>query len=105
MRNIEIFEDLSTLLIKSINKLKKRYPRYSNLQIAKKLNIPKSTFDRYSKGEVNTRNSDYVIAILFEVYDQAEVICHLDSFFPRTAEMFFNYVGFKTERLLELNIK
>lgn len=82
------FEDLSSFLEFCVNKIKKSHPRYSSLQLSKKLGIPNSTFDRISKKEVKRPNFNHSLRIAQEVCGDEGVQDFIKKFYPQMFEDF-----------------
>lgn len=82
------FEDLSDFLESCVSKIKKSYPRFSSLQLAKRLGIPNSTFDRISKKEVTTPSFNYALKIVQEVCEDESVQSFIKKFYPKMYEDF-----------------
>lgn len=90
------FEDLSEFLGSCVGKIKKAYPRFSSLQLAKRLGIPNSTFDRISKKEVQRPSFNYALKIVQEVCGEDNVQVFIKKFYPKMYEDFANvYPGNK----------
>jgi hypothetical protein len=82
------FEELPEFLESCVDKIKKSYPRFSSLQIAKKLGIPNSTFDRISKSEVQKPSFNYALKIVQEVCGEESVQSFIKKFYPKMYEDF-----------------
>ena len=71
MQELNHFDDLSDFLASCVNKIRTSYPRFSSLQLSKRLGIPNSTFDRISKKEVQKPSFNYALKIVQEVCEEA----------------------------------
>jgi hypothetical protein len=82
------FKDVSEFLASCVDKIKMNYPRFSNLQIAKKLGIPNSTFDRISKKEVEAPSFTYALKIAQEACNNDDLQSFIKKYFPQMFEDF-----------------
>lgn len=90
------YDELPDFLGSCVDKIKKSYPRFSSLQIAKKLGIPNSTFDRISKCEVQRPSFNYALKIVQEVCGEDNIQSFIKKFYPKMYEDFSNvYPGNK----------
>lgn len=76
------FDDVSEFLQSCVSTIKKAYPRFSNLQLSKRLGIPSSTFDRISKREVQRPSFNYALKIVQEVCGEERVQDFIKKFYP-----------------------
>lgn len=88
MQEVNRFDDLSDFLASCVYKIKASYPKYSSLQISKKLGIPNSTFDRISKSEVQKPSFNYALKIVQEVCADDNVQSFIKKFYPNMYENF-----------------
>jgi len=82
------FEDLPEFLESCVNKIKDSYPRFSSLQLSKRLGIPNSTFDRISKKEVKNPTFNYALKIVQEVCGEESIQSFIKKFYPKMYENF-----------------
>lgn len=82
------FENLSDFLESCVSKIKKTYPRFSSLQLSRRLGIPNSTFDRISKKEVKNPSFNYALKIVQEVCGEDSVQNFIKKFYPKMYEDF-----------------
>ncbi|EPZ50884.1 hypothetical protein M902_1246 [Bacteriovorax sp. BAL6_X] len=82
------FADLPDFLESCVNKIKKSYPRFSSLQLSKKLGIPNSTFDRIAKKEVKNPSFNYALKIVQEVSTEENIQMFIKNFYPKMYENF-----------------
>jgi hypothetical protein len=96
MQEASHYEDLSDFLWSCVSKIKKAYPRFSSLQLAKRLGIPNSTFDRISKKEVQKPSFNYALKIVQEVCGDEKVQVFIKKFYPKMYDDFIRvYPGNK----------
>ena len=76
------FSDLPTFIGCCVSKLKESHPRLSALALAKKLDIPNSTFDRISKKEVKAPSFNHALKIVQEVCGDQSVQDFIRKFYP-----------------------
>ncbi|MEC7276952.1 MAG: hypothetical protein VXV96_11585 [Bdellovibrionota bacterium] len=88
MQEINRFDDLSDFLASCVNKIKSSYPKFSSLQLAKRLGIPNSTFDRISKKEVQKPSFNYALKIVQEVCGEESVQKFIKEYYPSMYEDF-----------------
>jgi hypothetical protein len=88
MQEISQFDDLSDFLASCVNKIKSSYPRFSSLQLAKRLDIPNSTFDRISKKEVQKPSFNYALKIVQEACEEDSVQSFIKKHYPNMYEDF-----------------
>ncbi len=88
MQETNRFDDLSDFLASCVNKIRSTYPRFSNLQLSKRLGIPNSTFDRISKKEVQKPSFNYALKIVQEVCEEESVQSFIKKFYPNMYEDF-----------------
>ena len=77
------FEDVAEFLHSCVDSIKKNYPRFSNLQLAKRLGIPSSTFDRICKKEVQRPTFNHALKIAKEVCGPDRVQEFIKKYYPR----------------------
>lgn len=77
------FNDVSDFLQSCVSTIKKTYPRFSNLQLAKRLGIPSSTFDRITKKEVQRPSFNYALKIVQEVCGDERIQDFIKKFYPK----------------------
>lgn len=82
MLNSGHFENVSEFLESCITTIKKNSPRFSNLQLAKRLGIPNSTFDRICKQEVKRPSFNHALKIVQEVCENGMVQDFIKKFYP-----------------------
>ncbi|MCY4644166.1 MAG: hypothetical protein OXB88_06060 [Bacteriovoracales bacterium] len=88
MLSLERFEDLPTFLAECIVKIKQNHPRLSSLALAKKLDIPNSTFDRIIKKEVGRPSFSYALKIVQEACADGDIRGAIEKFYPEMMEDF-----------------
>jgi len=88
VQEVNRFDDLSEFLASCVNKIKSSYPKFSNLQLSKRLGIPNSTFDRISKKEVQKPSFNYALRIVQEVCGEESVQSFIKKYYPNMYEDF-----------------
>ena len=81
-------KDLPEFLGQCVGKIKKNYPWMSSLALAKKLDIPNSTFDRISKREVKTPFFSHALKIVQEACGSGNIQAFIKKFYPNMMEDF-----------------
>lgn len=82
------FDDLSEFLQSCVNSIKADFPRFSSSQIAKRLGIPNSTFDRISKREVKSPSFTHAMKIVKSAITDDNVQDFVAKFYPDFSEDF-----------------
>lgn len=88
MQEINRFDDLSDFLASCVNKIRSTYPRFSGLQLSKRLGIPNSTFDRISKKEVQKPSFNYALKIVQEACEEESVQNFIKKYYPNMYDNF-----------------
>ena len=81
-------QDLSQFLAKCVNDIKNSYPWLSIVSIAKKLEIPNSTFDRIAKAEVKAPSFNHALKVVQEARGKESVQGFVKKFYPNMLENF-----------------
>lgn len=82
------FDDLSEFLASCVGRIRKSYPKFSSLQLSKRLGIPNSTFDRITKKEVKRPSFNYALKIVQEVCGEESVQSFIKKYYPNMYEDF-----------------
>ena len=82
------YEDLSLFLSDCVEKLKKDYPRYSNLQLSKMVDMTNSSFDRIYKKEAKKPKFNNAIKIVRSVCGDEDIKSFIKRFYPDMLEQF-----------------
>lgn len=80
------FDDLSEFLQSCVNSIKADLPRFSSSQIAKRLGIPNSTFDRISKREVKSPSFAHALKIVRATVSDENIYDFISKFYPDFAD-------------------
>ena len=90
------FENLPDFLASCVSKIKRDHPRFSSLQLSKKLDIPNSTFDRIAKKEVKKPSFIYALKIVEEICGDEKAQDFIKKFYPQMYKDFIEvYPGNK----------
>lgn len=76
------YDDLSEFLQSCVNSIKADFPRFSSSQIAKRLGIPNSTFDRISKREVKSPSFAHALKIVRSTMQDNDIQGFIEKFYP-----------------------
>lgn len=82
------YDDLSEFLQSCVNSIKADFPRFSSSQIAKRLGIPNSTFDRISKREVKAPSFVHALKIVRSAMEDEKIQGFVSKFYPEFASDF-----------------
>jgi len=82
------FSSLKDFLSDCIRSIKKSYPNYSSVQIAKKLDISSSTFSRLENCEIIKPSFNTALKIVRETCGESKVQAFIEKHYP---EMFSNF--------------
>jgi len=83
--------ELCLILRDRIRDYKKKHPRLSSQQIAKRFNMASSTFNRIENMDIKTPSLDQLIKVLRGTGNLGELLGFLEKFYPEISKTYSNY--------------
>ncbi|MBT7608612.1 MAG: hypothetical protein HN576_02580 [Bacteriovoracaceae bacterium] len=87
------FNDLAHVLKDKILEYRKARPQLSSQQIAKKFDIPNSTFNRLENLTIKVPNFDQAIKVLSGTGHEKEILPYFEEFYPNLADTYKKGLG------------
>jgi len=88
MINNHQFENLPEFLSECVRLIKKRHPRFTSIQLSKRLGLSNSTFDRISKSDVKFPSFNNALKIVREACGEKNLLNFIKKFYPEMLEEF-----------------